>query len=263
VLGIVAVIALLVVLVATPLVSLARGALDLGWNATAEQLRSADVTTAFWHTVLLAVIVTAVSVTLGTALAIAFDRALIRATARWRLALMVPVLVPQFAVTLSWTQAYGPGGLSDHLFGATLPGLYGPFGIGLLLTVDSVPLTWLIVTAAMAVRREPDLARAARASGAGPWTTLWTIDLPLLRPALTAASAVVFVSCVNSFAVPQVLGSAEGYQTLATLVYQQLTLSVGPEAFGQLSTTALLMVALVLVAMGGADRGMGRGGRGQ
>lgn len=263
VLGIVVVLALLGVLVAMPLVSLARGALDQGWSAMAVELRAADLTTALWHTVLLAAVVTAVSVVMGTALAMAFDRAMLRATARWRVALLVPVLVPQFAITLSWTQAYGPGGLIDHLFGVTLPGLYGPFGIGLLLTVDSVPLAWLIVSAAIAVRREPDLARAARASGASPWVTLWTIDLPLLRGALTAAAAVVFVSSVNSFAVPQVLGSAEGYQTLATLVYQQLTLSVGPEAFGQLSTTALLMVALVLVALSSADRGLGRVGREQ
>ena len=259
-LGIGVVLALLGVLVAMPLVSLARGALDQGWSSMAQQLGGAEVMTALWHTVLLAVIVTAISVAVGTALAMAFDRALLRATARWRLALLVPVLVPQFAITLSWTQAYGAGGLSDHLLGFTLPGLYGPFGIGLLLTVDSVPLAWLIVTAAMSVRREPDLARAARSSGAGPWVTFWTIDLPLLRGALTAAAALVFVSSVNSFAVPQVLGSAEGYQTLATLVYQQLTLSVGPEAFGRLSTTALVMVALVLIALSAADRGLGRVG---
>jgi iron(III) transport system permease protein len=257
VVAIVVVVALFAVLIATPLVSLAHGAMDQGWSGMAQLLGGADIRTALWHTVLLAVIVTAVSVTMGTALALAFDRAMLPATARWRLALLVPLLVPQFAVTLSWTQAYGSGGLCDHLLGVTLPGLYGPFGIGLLLTVDSVPLTWLIVTAAMAVRREPDLARAARASGADPWTTVWTIDLPLLRGALTAAAAVVFVNSVNSFAVPQVLGSAQGYQTLATLVYQQLTLSVGPEAFAQLSTTALLMVALVLVALGGAGRGLG------
>jgi iron(III) transport system permease protein len=256
VLGIGVVLALLGVLVATPLVSLVRGALDQGWSAMAQQLRGADVMTALWHTLLLAVVVTATSVTLGTSLALAFDRALLRATNRWRLALLVPVLVPQFAITLSWTQAYGAGGLSDHLLGFTLPGLYGPFGIALLLTVDSVPLAWLIVTAAMSVRREPDLARASRASGAGPWMTFWTIDLPLLRGPLTAAAALVFVSSVNSFAVPQVLGSAEGYQTLATLVYQQLTLSAGPGAFGRLGTTALVMVALVLIALSAADRGL-------
>jgi len=47
VLGIALVLALLGVLVAMPLVSLARGALDQGRNSMALQLRGADVTTAF------------------------------------------------------------------------------------------------------------------------------------------------------------------------------------------------------------------------
>jgi iron(III) transport system permease protein len=80
---------------------------------------------------------------------------------------------------------------------------------------------------------------------------------------LSAAAALAFVSTVNSFAVPQVLASAEGYQTLATLVYQQLTLSAGPQAFAQLSTTSLLMVALVLVTVGGAEHGLTGIGRAQ
>jgi iron(III) transport system permease protein len=80
---------------------------------------------------------------------------------------------------------------------------------------------------------------------------------------LSAAAAVAFVSTVNSFAVPQVLGSSEGYQTLATLVYQQLMLSVGPEALVRLSTTALLMVVLVLATLGFADRGLARPDREQ
>ena len=62
--------------------------------------------------------------------------------------------------------------------------------------------------------------------------TFWTIDLPLLRGALTAAAALVFVSSVNSFAVPQVLGSAEGYQTLATLAHPPPARQDRPAAVG-------------------------------
>ena len=79
-----------------------------------------------------------------------------------------------------------------------------------------------------------------------------------MRGPLVAAAAVVFVGVVNSFAVPQVLGSAQGYQTLATLVYQQLSLAVGPAEFAGLCVIALLMVLLVLMAVGAADRGLGR-----
>ncbi len=249
-------------LVAAPMVFLVRGALDGGVEGVSAALATSEVRTALWHTVMLVLVVTVGAVAIGTALAVVFDRAMVRRPARWRLGLALPLLVPQFSLTLSWTQAYGPGGLLDHLAGITLPGLYGAPGIMLLLAVDAVPVVWLIVTAALGVRREPDLVRAARASGAGPWQTFVTIDMPLLRGALLASAAVVLVGVVNSFAVPQVLGSAAGFQTLATLAYQQLALSAAPAAFTWLCVVALLMVLLVLVTIGGADRGFGRIGAG-
>ncbi len=249
-------------LVAAPLAFLLRGALEGGLDGVTAALATGEVRNALWHTVTLALAVTAAAVVLGTALAVAFDRALVRQPAWWRLGLAMPLLVPQFSLTLSWTQAYGSGGLLDHLAGITLPGLYGVPGIVLLLVVDAVPVVWLIVTAALAVRREPDLVRAARASGAGSWQTFVTIDLPLLRGALLASAAVVLVGVVNSFAVPQVLGSAAGYQTLATLAYQQLAMSAAPAAFTRLCVVALLMVVLILVTIGGVDRGFGRIGAG-
>ena len=259
---VVAVTLLVTALVLAPVAFLAGGALEGGAGGVPGALATGEVRVALGHTVLLALVVTVTAVTAGTALAVAFDRSMVRRPARWRLALVMPLLVPPFSLTLSWTQAYGSGGLLDHLAGISLPGLYGAPGIALLLAVDAVPLVWLIVTAALAVRREPDLVRAARASGAGPWRTFVTIDLPLLRGPLLGAGAVVLVGVVNSFAVPQVLGSVEGYQTLATLAYQQLSLAASPEAFIRLCVVALLMVVLVLVTLAGADRGLGRIGVG-
>lgn len=249
-------------LIGAPLAFLVRGALDRGVDPALASLATSEVRAALWHTLTLAVVVTVAAVVIGTALALVFDRALVRHPARWRLGLALPLLVPQFSLTLSWTQAYGSGGLLDQLAGFTLPGLYGAPGIMMLLTVDAVPVVLLIVTAALGVRREADLVRAARASGAGPWLTVATIDLPLLRGALLASAAVVLVGVVNSFAVPQVLGSAAGYQTLASLAYQQLAMSAAPAAFARLCAIALLMVVLVLVTVGGADRGFGRIGAG-
>lgn len=259
----VTVVALLVAgLVLAPIGFLVRGALEGGVDGLTGALSTEEVRDALGNTVVLAIVVTAAAVVAGTGLAVAFDRSLVRRPTWWRIALITPLLVPQFSLTLSWTQAYGTGGLLDHLVGLILPGLYGAPGIALLLAVEAVPLVWLIVAAGLAVHREPDLVRAARTSGASPWRTFVTIDLPLLRGPILAAGAVVFVGVVNSFAVPQVLGSAAGYQTLATLAYQQLSLSAAPEAFTRLSVVALLMVVLVLVTIGGADRGLGRIGAG-
>jgi len=260
--GIAATALVLCALVAAPVLALGASAGEGGSRTLVRTLADPETGRALWHTVVLALSVTAVAVAAGAALALAFERAAMPPSPLWRLALVVPLLVPQFVLTLSWTQAYGPGALSERWTGVTLPGLYGPFGIALLLVVEAVPLAWLVVGAGLAVRREPDLHRAARISGAGPWVTFGTVDLPLLRGSLLAAGSLVFVGVVNSFAVPQVLGAAGGFQTLATLVYQRLSLSAGPGAFGGLSVVALTMVLLVLGALAVADRGL-RGTRTQ
>lgn len=249
---------LVLALMVLPLAFLVRGALEGGISGVVGALTDDEVRTALWHTVTLSVVVTTAAVAAGTALALVFDRALVSHPNRWRLAVGLPLLVPQFALTLSWLQAYGAGGVVDLLGGAGLPGLEGAPGIALLLTVDAVPLVWLIVSAGLAVRREPDLVRAARASGATAWRSVVSIDLPLLRGPVLAAGAVVLVGVVNSFAVPQVLASSSGYQTLATYAYQQLSVSAAPEAFARLCVVAVLMVVLVLLTVGGADRGLGR-----
>ncbi len=254
--------ALVVALVVAPVVFLARGALENGGRGVVAALATAGVGAALRHTIALAVGVTVIAVAVGTLLAVIFDRSMVRAPARWRLALVLPLLVPPFSLTLSWMQAYGPGGLVDHLTGFALPGLEGAPGITVLLTVEAVPLVWLIVAAGLSARREPDLVRAARASGAGGCRAFVTIDLPLLRGPMLAAGAVVLVGVVNSFAVPQVLGSAGGYETLATLAYRQLSVSAAAAAFTRLCVVALLMVALTLLTVGAADRGLGRLGAG-
>ena len=104
-------------LVAVPMLFLLRGALAGGGESVAGALGNREVRVALWHTFSLAIVVTVAAVAGGTALAMAFDRSMVRRPAGWRIALVLPLLVPQFALTLSWAQAYGPGGLSDQLLG--------------------------------------------------------------------------------------------------------------------------------------------------
>ena len=79
-----------------------------------------------------------------------------------------------------------------------------------MLTVYGLLLAYLAVTAGLVARADPALERAARAAGAGGWTTLRTVSLLLLRILLLGAAALVFVTAAGSFAVPQVLGTPAG-----------------------------------------------------
>lgn len=177
---------------------------------------------------------------------------------RWlRLALIVPLLVPPYVSALSWGRAYGPAGLSDVLLGAAVPGVYGPFGVVAVITVNALPLAYAIVAASLNVRAEPDLERAARASGASGWTAFRTTTLVLLRPALVAAGALVFVSTANAFGVPAVLGRPAGFSTVTTRIYQDLVLSADPAAFVRVLLLSALLVTVALVVVGLTDLAVG------
>ena len=244
-------------LVVVPLAELVRVASEDGASGVRNSLRAPGAPLAIVHTLAIAAVVTVVAVVAGTACAIAVERRTGRLRTALRLLLASPLIIPEFVLGFAWSQAYGPAGVGDQIGHVTIPGLLGPVGITLVLSVHSLPLAYLAMTAGLAARADPDAERAARIAGAGPWSVLRTITLPLLRLPLLAAAVLVFVSAVGSFAVPQVLGAPAGFATMSTLVYQDLALSAAPEAFRDLTVLALAMALIVLVVVGAADRWLG------
>ena len=68
----------------------------------------------------------------------------------------------------------------------------------------------------------PDLEAAAATLGASPRRVFREITLPLLRPALTAAGAIVFLFTFTSFGVIRILGTA-GRPTLEVEIWRRAT----------------------------------------
>ena len=60
-------------------------------------------------------------------------------------------------------------------------------------------------------------SRRRAAGGAGWFTVLVTIVLPLMTPSIMAAAALAFVSCVGNFGIPAFLGIPANYLVLPTL----------------------------------------------
>jgi iron(III) transport system permease protein len=209
------------------------------------------------NTLLLAVAVTLTAVPAGTAMALALRRPDLPGRGFWQLAVLLPVVVPDFVLGYSWIQAYGPAGFTDTLVGLHWAGLLEPAGVWLVLTVDAVPLVYLVVTVGLATRAEPDLERAARVSGAGGATTLRTVTLPLAMPAMTAAAVLVFVLTLGSFAIPQVLGAPAGFRTVATRIYADLSVGGDPASFVQAVGLALVLVLVTAVVVAPADAVLG------
>jgi iron(III) transport system permease protein len=246
-------IAALAALVVLPLLRLSQVVLEEARGSGSSILGSAGLGAAARNSLVLAAAVTGTAVPVGVALALVLRRADLPGRAFWRVAVLVPVLVPDFVLGYSWTQAYARAGFTDTLFGLRWAGVQGAVGVWVVLVVNAAPLAYLVVAVGLAARAEPDLERAARVSGAGAGTTLRTVTLRLALPAVAAASVLVFVLTLGTFAIPEVLGTPAGFATVTTRIYADLSLGGDPSSFVEAVTLALALVVVALACVAPAD----------
>src|SRR4029079_8073760 len=84
--------------------------------------------------------------------------------------------------------------------------------------------------------------RAGRA-GASGWRTMWRINFPLLLPALLASGILSFVVAMESFELPQLLGTPGNIFVFTTRIYD---LAYGGHVanFGAAMVLALILLVL-------------------
>jgi iron(III) transport system permease protein len=167
---------------------------------------------------------------------------------------LVPFFLSPYVGALSWIYLAAPySGLLSRLladaFGLPpdLIPIYGIGGVIWVLALFYTPYVYLFVIAPMR-QMDPALEDAARVHGAGFWTTLRLITIPLLFPALFSAALIVFVTSAGLFDVPLALASPRGVRTLPTEIYQlvQYPSDLGrAAAFG----IVVMMVTVLLTVM--------------
>jgi iron(III) transport system permease protein len=197
----------LALVIGVPLGQLFLTAFEDGVATLRRTLSEPGTARAVVNTVWTSVAVTALAVAGGTAAAFVTERSAAPGRRWLRLAMLASLLDAPLVSAVGWARAYGEGGVLDSATGLHWDGLFGPGGIVVVGACGALPLAYVVVAAGLASRAEPDLERAARAGGATPAQVLRTVTLPLSRPSIAAASALVFVSAVNAFEVPAVLGS--------------------------------------------------------
>jgi iron(III) transport system permease protein len=245
--ALIAVLAAIAVLVGLPLAALGGAAARAGPTALAEAAR--DVAPVALDSAWTGIAAAFLAVVAGTGLAIAIELLAVPGARALRLLAVVPLVIPGYVVALGWIAAYGPAGLLDLVAGLGQPALFGPLGVVIVVAVEATPLAFLVVAAALARPGRADVERAARASGAGPWTVLATVTLPSLRPAIRAAAALCLVVSLTAFGVPAELGAPAGFGTATTRIYQDLAFSSDPAAFTQAILLSLGLAVVVAAAV--------------
>jgi iron(III) transport system permease protein len=128
---------------------------------------------------------------------------------------------------------------SGPLNAYTLPGMIFVQGVTL------VPITFLLVAAAFR-GLDASLEDAGTTSGATFRTVVRRISLPLLTPALLSALVYQFVSVIESFDIPLVLGLRGGISVLSTQIFIESRPAGGLPDFGLAAAYSMLLLGLAI-----------------
>ncbi len=125
---------------------------------------------------------------------------------------------------------------------------HDPLAIGIILQYvwKEVPFITLILLAAMQALGE-DHEATARTLGASRWQAVRFVLLPMLMPALVAASALVFAFAFGAYEIPLILG-AHAPEALPVLAWRSFTdtdLATRPQAYATAIVIALLGFAML------------------
>ncbi len=217
---------------------------------------------ALWNSIWVSVIATLLATVIGVFAAFLVQRTDIPAKNLWRVLLVLPFAIPPLFSAMGWVQLAGPVGLISqvykYLFDTfTVPwNIYSPGGIVFVLAVSNYPFVFITVAGALQ-RMDSSLEEAARTSGVGPWRVMRDITLPLVRPAILGGALLAFVSSIDNFGIPAVLGLRAHFYMLTTRIYEALTIPNMPLA----TTMSMLLVGMALIAMLGFRRAEGSGDR--
>lgn len=206
-----------------------------------EMLGDFELKDAFWTSLEVAVLVTLVSVLVGTAAAFPLVRARMRFRNAIRLAVTLPIMLPGLLIGISLLILLG-GVLDLELSRRTA--VVGQ-------SIFTTPFVILLVAARLQLL-DPKLEWAAADLGAGPGRRIRHVVLPALMPALIASALLAFTLSFDEFIITLfVIG---GDQTLPLYVFNHVRYGITPSVNAVASvflvgSFAVLTLALALPSL--------------
>ncbi|OIQ76898.1 putative 2-aminoethylphosphonate transport system permease protein PhnV [mine drainage metagenome] len=252
-LGAVALILILALLVAAPLLALAREAVlpFLSGGAITTTLQhwlGRDAGEALSGTLRLAAFTALFSVLLGGGMGLLAHLAPPRGLVVLEPLLLASFLIPPYLTAVAWSMLAGPVGLWQQAlgFGGTDLGacLYSLPGMAAVMALHLTPLVYVMVAGALRGVDER-LVDCAQVHGAGRVRATWTAYRPTVLPALAGAGLLVFLAASEEFGVPKVLGNYAGVRVLSVAVEEAM--NVWPVDLPRASGIGLSLALLALM----------------
>ncbi|GAB3326471.1 ABC transporter permease [Bordetella tumulicola] len=149
--------------------------------------------------------------------------------------LLVPGIVAGVAIYLAYLQV-------ENFLDMDVVGTYG--GLVLAHICLTIPWTVRLVSASMH-GLDPSIAEAARNLGANPRIAFWRVTLPMLRPAIVAASLFSFVVSFENLELSLSL-VGPGRTTLPIAIMQYLEFNLDP-TIAAVSAIQILLLGIVML----------------
>lgn len=190
---------------------------------------------AFLFSLRLAVIVTILATTIGTAAALYVTRYSRRYRGAIQLMLIAPLPVPAILTGIALLIFIYATDISTNSF------------INLIIghTIITLPYVFLTVSTVL-VGFNRSLEEAARSLGAGPWTTFYRVTLPLLKGGIVSGAVFAFIISFDEFPISLLLAGV-GSTPLPLQLFDYLRFSFDPTAAAVSTVTILMTVVVVLI----------------
>jgi thiamine transport system permease protein len=221
----------LAVFFAYPFAAIVWRALGPDPGAVARVLGQPQVHQVIWFTVWQAAVSTALTLTIGLPIAYVVSRYAFRGRAFVDAIVLLPFVLPTVVVGLAFTGL--PGSVvaivAAHVF----------FNIAVVVRV--VGAAWATM--------DPALEDAAAELGAGGWSRVTRVLIPLARPAIVSAATLVFLFTFTSFGVVLLLGGP-GRTTIEVEIFERTSQFLDLSGAAVLALVQLAFVGVLLVVDG-------------
>lgn len=144
--------------------------------------------------------------------------------------ILLPVGMPSFLLTMSWTLLLNPRvGILNLVLRRLLEtvglsldsgpvNIYSLGGMIFVNTITGLTTVFLLVVGAFRLMNH-EIEDAAHVSGANKRTTFWKVTVPVLLPALSVATLYKFAGDLNDMDIPLLLGLQKQIYVLPTLIF--------------------------------------------
>ena len=206
-------------------------------------LGSGDFWRATWNTLYFALASSLVSFTLGMFLAWVVNRTNTPLARLINVITLGRIVIPGILITVAWIFIASPSiGILNAMIGVRgFFNVYSFWGMVWVHALEMTPLAYLLLAAALQ-SMDPRLEEASAAAGAGHWTTLFRVSMPLVLPAVGAAVLLLFVYAIENFEVPLLLGGRARVRLYTTEIFYNTART--PTDWGLSSAYAMAILAL-------------------